>query len=498
MLTELYLEGFKRHGKPTRIPLAPITLLLGSNAAGKSSVFQALLALKQSFARGPASFFDLDTTGPYARLGRFGNVQTGHNADVEVKIGLTWYDRAVKFGWSDVELGAPVRHRAGEALIDANELSGMELRNGEAALSMLTDTLGQRHVLPTTGPSWRSGAGVRRESGDHLMEFLLHAPHSSTIADVAFSPLQRGRTIERFWTPVSPEVSDSCRRPLEDENDFKDLQSQVGDILDRTLFAAEELVRELRHIGPTRRPGQRAYDTSRPREDAVGEQGEHLAASLLIGDRAARVNEALNRIGVPYQLSIQDLPTLGPTIDIRLVETSASGRHQVGISDVGFGVSQLLPILAEWVALEERRNGDANRSEPALFCIEQPELHLHPRWQVELLYLLATPAVRRRRAIERNKSLPETQRETQPRPFAQVLLETHSEITVRAAQKLVELGRLDPADVSILSFETVNGEASVERITLDRLGRFKRAWPRGFFVERDDLMFGEGPSDDAF
>jgi predicted ATPase len=77
MINELILQGFKRHRGNTKLPLAPITLLLGSNSAGKSSVFQSLLVLKQTLESGAAGITSLVTDGARAELGAFDNVVNG-------------------------------------------------------------------------------------------------------------------------------------------------------------------------------------------------------------------------------------------------------------------------------------------------------------------------------------------------------------------------------------------------------------------------------------
>ena len=48
MITKLTLENFKAFGSPSPIELAPITLFVGQNSAGKSSILQALNLLKQT------------------------------------------------------------------------------------------------------------------------------------------------------------------------------------------------------------------------------------------------------------------------------------------------------------------------------------------------------------------------------------------------------------------------------------------------------------------
>src|SRR5579872_5037646 len=71
MLTELEIENFKPFGRPQVAEFAPITLIYGPNSGGKSSILQALLLLRQSFAADQTSVFRLVPRGYYVDLGSF-------------------------------------------------------------------------------------------------------------------------------------------------------------------------------------------------------------------------------------------------------------------------------------------------------------------------------------------------------------------------------------------------------------------------------------------
>jgi predicted ATPase len=92
-------------------------------------------------------------------------------------------------------------------------------------------------------------------------------------------------------------------------------------------------------------------------------------------------------------------------------------RDLVSIADVGFGVSQTLPVV---VALRAARPGQ-------LVYIEQPEIHLHPRAQVAMARLLVTAA---------NHGV-------------RVVAETHSSLILLAVQTLVAEGKIDPGLVGL-------------------------------------------------
>lgn len=139
----------------------------------------------------------------------------------------------------------------------------------------------------------------------------------------------------------------------------------------------------------------------------------------------------------------------------------------VRTSDVGVGISQLLPVVV--AALDPAR--------PGITAIEQPELHAHPKLQVELGDLFAHAA-------------------DDHRVF---LLENHSEhLMLRLLRRIEETHNgelpegkpaLRPDQVSVVYLDQVDGEVQATRLRIDETGEFIDRWPHGFFEERDDELF---------
>ena len=150
---------------------------------------------------------------------------------------------------------------------------------------------------------------------------------------------------------------------------------------------------------------------------------------------------------------------------LRLITTS--GGLSLSTSDIGVGISQLLPVVV--AAL------DVNR--PSLTAVEQPELHIHPRLQVELGDLFAHSAT----------------------PGKLFLLETHSEhLILRLLRRIEETNsgtlppdkpRFNPADLSVMYIDQVDGETHVSPLRVDDSGEFVDGWPHGFFNERARELF---------
>ncbi len=137
----------------------------------------------------------------------------------------------------------------------------------------------------------------------------------------------------------------------------------------------------------------------------------------------------------------------GSAFDIS-VRTKKSS-HNTNIADVGFGVSQFLPILVADLQL------------PAESClaISQPEIHLHPKIQAQFGNYLSGQ-------IRQNKK--------------QYIIETHSEYLLNRIRLLLVQGELKPQDVNVYYFENDGIRSETHHIEFCTDGQIKGA-PDGFF-----------------
>ena len=175
--------------------------------------------------------------------------------------------------------------------------------------------------------------------------------------------------------------------------------------------------------------------------------------------------ESLEEGGPAVRDLIQRIATAPLRRTLELV--AAESDLPVRTSDVGVGISQLLPVVV--AALDPDR--------PGITAIEQPELHAHPKLQVELGDLFAHAA-------------------DDGRVF---LLENHSEhLMLRLLRRIEETHNgelpegkpaLRPGQVSVVYLDQVDGEVRATRLRIDETGEFIDRWPHGFFEERSDELF---------
>ena len=170
-------------------------------------------------------------------------------------------------------------------------------------------------------------------------------------------------------------------------------------------------------------------------------------------------NKWLEQLEIGYELKVKSVgANSGDLFEVRLIdkrrqERTNGERVNIALSDVGFGISQLLPFIVQSLV-----------SEKQIISIEQPEVHVHPKLQADLGDLLA-----------------EAIKEPRQNRF---IIETHSEHLILRLQRLVYKGEIKPEDVSIIYVSRGFEGAKAERLHLDEEGDFIDEWPNGFFLER--------------
>ena len=232
-----------------------------------------------------------------------------------------------------------------------------------------------------------------------------------------------------------------------------------------------DVLKNLLYLGPLRSQPERYYTFSGDTTDYVGQSGEYLS-SLLFKDQelVEQINIALERLGVKYQVKLSKLQyedaSPSNVFSLRLVDTET--KTDASLRDVGFGISQVLPIIVQ------------NRlSEKKTLLIEQPEIHLHPAHQAELGDMFI------RSALGEQKNT--------------LLLETHSEnLILRILRRIRETNDNElpegfppiyPKDVAVLYVQPGENGAQVIEIPVTEDGDFAHPWPQGFFEESVKELF---------
>ena len=406
-ITNIAVSGFKSLANECAIDIRPLTILAGANSSGKSSIMQPLLMLKQTL-EAPYDPGPLLIEGPsvqFTSAEQFLSTLTGEERADRFQIGIE--SRGINSSFSTtttfrkmpngIELVEMTAERKSSTLPSHRftlypEMPPEKIKMLAEEDSMLKDS---REDLDIVG---RSRCFLHLESQDRHKVVNFTHDLAFNVVNIIHVPGLRGNP-ERLY-----KLTSTGPRYLGTFENY--VASIIHSWQETTAEHLDTLANALHTLGLTGRVGTKK-----------------------IGD--ARI-----------ELQVGRLP------DDRTDETD-----MVSIADVGFGVSQVLPILVALIVAEPGR----------LVYLEQPEMHLHPRAQVALAQVLANAAKR----------------------GVRVVAETHSSLLLLAIQTLVAEGELSPELVKLHWFtRSDNGATEIYSADLDEAGAYGD-WPEDF--DRVDL-----------
>ena len=436
-ITRIMVRDFKSLVGEQSIEIRPLTILAGANSAGKSSIMQPLLMMKQTLEAGyDPGAFKLD--GP--------NVKFTGSQPLFSKIG---------------------RHRAHESFSTGFEVDGIawfqskfERKNG-VGLDVVETAY---HLNAPIGKSETNDWVVRMNETLSLQdaripnEIRQFIEKLATIENSELKAIFGGNVTfnsikDRFFLTYA--VSNNS-----DDKFVAELSTAVNSLITTIHVLYNEgykrALLNMFHLPGLRGNPARTYPVSGTGPMYPG-TFENYAASVLYNMQMTSNNDSLNSIfsdlialGLTWTIIAKSLSETEFELKIgRLPKKTKGGDDDlVNIADVGLGVSQVLAIV---VALHAAKPGQ-------LVYIEQPEIHLHPRAQTAMAGILAKAALR----------------------GVQTVVETHSELLILGIRTLVAEDQLSPGIVKFHWFE--RDRTGVTKITpadLDENGG-TTAWPEDF------------------
>jgi predicted ATPase len=407
---ELSVEGYKSIASKQTLIFDGLTVLSGANSSGKSSFMQPFLILKQTIE----NHYDSGSLELYGE-----NAKLTDSSQVISKVPLhTKKSFSVEMKTDTNLCGVVYKYKRGYGLqVDSVKLTSEKIPKG------LTLKLGMK---------------------SELIE--------STVPEEDFGFIKKFYKDEKL-TPKWKAVRDKCFISAElsfEGEKFSRLKAGI-----EPTMKLQNFVTRLIHVPGLRGNPERTYKIASS-EDVYPGSFEKYVASIISNwgklkrfeGKYIQLKEQLLELGLASNIKTVKIDDTSVEIQISR-SNSADEQDCVNIADVGFGVSQTLPVL---VALITAKKGQ-------YVYIEQPELHLHPKAQFKLATIIG-------KAINRG---------------VQVIIETHSSILIRGIQIAVVKKQLDKGKVALNWFtQNLNtGETEVSKATLDEFGAFGE-WPEDF------------------
>lgn len=431
-----------RHFKPFRflddLELRPLTVLCGANSSGKSSILQSLVLLKQSSQTG--SFEGcLNFNGKYVNLHNISTIASDFDTSRATEFRFT-----VEYSFNNVPTSAEIRISVG--LMDGAEYP--RVREFEVTAKPGNDSDTSSRLLV------RDGIVVNRDTA------LRPGFGSWTV-------LPGARVIFQALWPEGIEVRSAERG----RNTFFPLKVLHENISLPIEVLQSLLTTRLAYLGPVRadpRPfypvdmnpdiecrgdGTIPYLLRHAKDDTtyrLSPMGETQRGTLL-----EALNAWLGELQITKTLTIKAVEKIAFTAALHSPRIQS---NSVDLAQVGFGISQILPVLT--LGLTGPEDG--------MLLFEQPEIHLHPRLQAGLADFLLCSAQTGRT----------------------ILLETHSDHLINRLRRRIaedDTGELAKA-VQILFVHSGTDDdpgSYVESLKIDEQGTIINA-PRDFFPEAAD------------
>ena len=424
-ITQFTMEEVRCFSERQTLEIRPLTFLVGENSTGKTTALACFHVLANYLQRGGVDF----NSHPYS-MGTFKDiVRNSRKKEKAFKLGIAYEhaDETVEWTVEFIQKNERIEPAVNSIAIkftDGEIVFEIEDKHGKhPCLTAFDEKRNQYRIVCMPDFSTRLGLGV-------FLPFL-EAPAEGKIALEKYlaSPEKTTSTLYGPWTIWEPlgvfstaPIRSKPERTYDPTREFSDPEGS-------------DVPMQLMRIAATGKDYWEALKEQLVEFGKVSGLFQNIEVKNLGGF-----------LGAPFQLKFK---VRGPSANI---------------IDVGYGVSQILPILVQILNLDAY-------SENPFFLLQQPEVHLHPRAQAEFTSLLVQLA------------------STGNRSF---IIETHSDYMIDRARIDIRKGHIRPEDVSLIYFEPKRNIVNVHNIGFDKMANMVNVPPRyrEFFLKESDRLMG--------
>ena len=406
MITELATQNFKSWATTGALRFAPLTGFFGANSSGKTSILQVLLMLKQTVEcppdwNEPLYFGDEESL---VNLGSFEDVIHGHKQGQTLRITVSWrLDKMIY-----------IQERSTDSISLGMDIK--KLDNGQDSV----------WFCYTNKQNWK----VERTTNGQI----INSPGLQDRVGAPTGPLQIG-LFRCYGVPEKARPADRRLKPI------LTCQAEFESLFSRIL-----------HLGPLREYPRQQYTWEGDHPKGIGQHGEKAISAMLSG-RVQLLAIEKQILKWLQRLDLIDSYRLQPDFSKKggydFYVTKHRGGPEVRLKDVGFGVSQVLPVLILCYYVPEG----------SILILEQPEAHLHPKAQSELADVLID--------VVKNRNI-------------QIILESHSEHLIHRLTRRIAEEQLATTDTALYSCQINEGVSEIEPLEMDEYGNISN-WPQNFF-----------------
>jgi predicted ATPase len=425
--------------------MAPITLFFGANSSGKSSIGHFLMMLKQTVESSDRkAVFYPGVKNSAVQLGSYKDMVYQH--DVENRI-------VFEYKW-DLKNTLKIIDQNSDASFCGNKIRfqseiGYNTKKDEIKVDRFEYQLNNDNDK-------KSVLSVEIKNKNDKNEYTI----SSDAYDLS---RKQGRAwalknVVRFYGFPDEVVS----------------YYQNADFVQRLNLEHENLFHSIYYLGPLRTKAERLYTWTGITPESVGFFGENTVAAILaakerrmssgfkqpIKSFAEIIAFQLKTLGLIEEFKVNPISEQRQEYEVKV--RSKGSREMVDLPDVGFGISQVLPVLAQCFYAPPG----------SVIVMEQPEIHLHPSAQSALADVMIDVINSRENKADRN---------------IQLIIETHSEHFLRRLQRRIAEEKISKDKVSAYFADITKQPAVLHGLEINLFGNICN-WPDNFFGdEMEDI-----------
>ena len=433
-ITQFTMEEVRCFSERQTLEIRPLTFLVGENSTGKTTAL-ACFHILADYLRGRGMDFN---SHPYA-MGTFRDiVRNSKKKEKNFQLGFTY-----KHNNENIQTTVELVEKNNGLEPTVNWVA-IKLADGEIIIQV-EDTMKKETRLDSFDKEqnqYKIICGVD----------VLNEPHFSFFSHPYFFTNESKGEIAllRYLDKTSEKFKESLYRPWDV---FKTL----------SVFSTS----------PVRSRPKRTYDPTREFDDP---EGSDVPMYLMRIEATKKKNwEALKTQLVEFGKNSGlfeniDVKNLGRSLGAPFQLQVKARGPKANINDVGYGISQILPILVQILNPNISKNAQRDPMLSFFSLLQQPEIHLHPRAQAELSSLLVKLA---------NKG------------DQSFIVETHSDYMIDRARIEIRKGNIRPEDVSLIYFEPKGNIVEVHNISFDKMANMVGVpshYGKFFLKETDRLM----------
>ena len=511
------LRSFPNDDDAPYVDLKPLTVLIGKNSSGKSSFLRSLPLLRQSV--------EANTTGPilwyssYVDFGAFSeakkfdseeniiyfdfkfnleipdNISFSHQFEfprikkihsnsikVTVKVGVTETNKKTVAR----ELILEIYGIEYKFIFKENKKCDLLINNRPQDFSEELNYISTNHFLPliitvssrSESQFFRNNVnGIRK----HFSEKLFLELKKYFQGNTSHSTIKNG--ISRIGINDRHEIKGVLEKIFKGNKTFMNnlekkekiicdivynftLSTNLTSLLGIINYEIEQTFTNVKYIAPLRATAERYYRHQDLQVKEIDHTGSNLA--MLLRSFSHKENERFTKWtseSFGFQVRVEELG-----LHYALQIKTENDPKEYNINDMGFGFSQILPIVASiWMETSGQKKNLRGNNASIIFAIEQPELHLHPEYQAKLIRMFVS-------VIDAAK---------QKGISIIIIFETHSQTMVDTLGDCIENELLSSHDVNIVLFEKeLNSSTTKVKFSHFNSEGFLEQWPIGFFSGR--------------